>query len=894
MMLFYFTFFNYFLIYSTICILEIILNFYKFIKPIYLFVFIFFLSSSLYSENLKKITIQLSWFDQFQFAGYYMAKEKGFYRELGLDVEIKPFAFNIDIPKEVSDGKIDFAVGRETLILERTKNRNVVALYALFQATPLILISTQESGINNVNDFSYKRIMTTIDDSSEVSLKAMIISNRIKIEDLKFLKHTHNINDLINRKTDIISAYISKAPFELQQKKIEYNIFDPKKFGFDMYSDMLYTSENLINSDLNTVLLFKKASLKGWEYAYSNIEESSDVIIEKYNSQHLKKDELIYEGKELKKLSYFNTINLGEIKKDKIQRIYDLYNLMGLIDLPIDLEKFVFDLNNLNNLTLSPLELKYLEEKDNITMCVVPNAMPYSDIKDGKFIGFIAEYLTLIENKIKKPIILVPTKSWKESLEFAKSKKCDILPSAVQSEEREKLFSFTKSYLNIPFVLLTKSNTLFINNLNSLKNKKISIVEGYSISKLLKDKYKDIDFIFVKDIDEGIKKVLNGESFAHIDSISTSWYKLQTKYLTKISISAKLDESVDISIATSNDNILYSIFQKAVLSIDDYSKNELLNRWTFAEYQKDFDYSIFWKIGIFILIVFSAILYRQRFLKRLNNLLKQKIDEKTKKLREINSHLEIRINKEVEENLKKDRLLSQQQKMVSMGQMIENIAHQWRQPLSVITTSISGIKIKKMLNDLDDEFLDRSLDSVMNTSQYLSNTIDDFRYFFKPQKEKEDFYLEKCCNKTISLLNVNFVEHNIKIICNIKDIKINGYETELIQVLINILNNSKDALSLLEKEDRLILIDVLEENGKAIIKIRDNAGGIPENILDKIFEPYFTTKHQSQGTGIGLYMCQEIVYKHMNGYIDISNTEFKYEHKKYKGTLALIVLDILV
>jgi signal transduction histidine kinase/ABC-type nitrate/sulfonate/bicarbonate transport system substrate-binding protein len=862
---------------------------FKFIKLTFL---LFIFTTSLYCENLKKITIQLSWFDQFQFAGYYMAKEKGFYKELGLDVEIKPFEFGIDIPKEVSDGKFDFAVGRETLILEKTKNRDIVALYALFQASPLILMTTKESGINNINDFSNKKIMTTIDDSSEVSLKAMIISNKVKIEALEFLKHTHNIDDLINKNTDIISAYISKAPFQLNQKGVEYNIFDPKKFGFDMYSDMLYTSENLINSDLNTVLLFKKASLKGWDYAYANIEESASLIFEKYNSQNLTKSELIYEGKELRKLSYFNTVNLGEIKKDKIQRIYDLYNLMGLIDNPIDLEKFVFDLNNLRNLTFSSLEVEYLEKRDDITMCVVPNFMPYSDINDGKFIGFIAEYVSLIESKIKKPIKLIPTKSWSESLALAESGKCDILPSAVWTKERENKFSFTKAYLNIPFVLLTKSNTSFINNLNTLKNKKISVTENYVLLDLLKEKYKDIDFIAVKDIDEGINNILDGKTFGHIDAISTSWYKLQTKYLTKISISAKLDENVDISIATIRDNVLYSIFQKAVLSIDEYSKNELLNRWTFTEYQKEFDYSIIWKITILILGIFAAILYRQRFLKNLNNSLLQKVDEKTKKLRDINNQLEIRIKKEVEENLKKDRLLSQQQKMVSMGQMIENIAHQWRQPLSVITTSISGIKLKKMLNDLDDDFLNKTLDSVMNTSQYLSNTIDDFRYFFKPQKEKEKFYLEKCCNKTIELLSPNFTENNIKVICRVDDIEIFGYETELIQVLINILNNSKDALSLVENQERLIFINILKENGKALIKIKDNAGGIPDDVLSQIFEPYFTTKHQAQGTGIGLYMCQEIIYKHMNGHIDIANIDFKYNHKTYKGALALIVLDI--
>ncbi len=868
------------------------MNLSKLIKSLFL---LFIFTTSLYSENLKKITIQLSWFDQFQFAGYYMAKEKGFYKELGLDVEIKPFEFGIDIPKEVSDGKIDFAVGRETLILERANNRNIVALYALFQASPLILISTKESGINNVNDFSNKKIMTTRDDSSEVSLKAMVISKNVNIDNLTFLKHTHNINDLIDRKTDVISAYISKAPFELQKKGIEYNIFDPKKFGFDMYNDMLYTSEKLINNDLNVVVLFKKASLKGWEYAYSNIEESTDLILKRYNSQNLQKDELIYEGKELKKLSYFNTANLGEIKKEKIQRIYDLYNLMGLISSPIDLGKFVFDLDNLKNLTFSESELKYLDRKETLNMCVIPNAMPYSDIKNDEFIGFVAEYMHLIENKIKKPINLIPTKNWDESLKLAESGKCDILPSAVWTQERDNIFSFTKSYLNIPFVLLTKSDTPFINKISSLEKKKISVVNNYAIGDILKKKYKDIEFIEVNDIDEGIKKILDGETFGHIDSLSTSWYKIQTKYLTKITIASKLEETADISIATSHDDILYGIFQKAVLSIDEYNKNEILNRWTFTEYKKDFDYSIIWKISIIIIMVFIAILYRQRLLRRLNESLVEKVHEKTKKIREVNSQLEKRIKKEVDENLKKDRLLSQQQKMISMGQMIENIAHQWRQPLSLITTSVSGLKIKKMLGDLDDEFFNKTLDSVMNTSQYLSSTIDDFRYFFKPQKEKEDFYLENCCNRTIDLLEANFLEKNIKIICTNDDVKVNGYETELIQVLINLLNNSKDALESSEslENDKFIFIDILRKNDKAIIKIKDNAGGIDDEILDKVFEPYFTTKHQAQGTGIGLYMCQEIINKHMNGHIDITNTQFKYNQKTEKGTLAVIVLDVV-
>lgn len=245
------------------------------------------------SPELKKVTLQLSWFDQFQFAGYYIAKEKGFYKDVNLDVEIKPFEFGVDTAKGVSDGIYDFGIGRETLLLEKAKGKDLVALYALFQVSPLILLSTKESGIKTVKDFLNKRIMTTIDDASEVSLKAMITSEKISLEDLNFLKHTHNINDLVEKKTDVISAYISKTPFDLQEMNIKYNVFSPKDYDFDMYSDFLITNTKLIEKDANTVLDFKEASLRGWIYAYNNMEETVELILKKYKGQKISKKALL-------------------------------------------------------------------------------------------------------------------------------------------------------------------------------------------------------------------------------------------------------------------------------------------------------------------------------------------------------------------------------------------------------------------------------------------------------------------------------------------------------------------------------------------------------------------------------------------------------------------------
>jgi diguanylate cyclase (GGDEF)-like protein len=326
-----------------------------------LFTLIFF--NITYANNINKnVTLQLSWFDQFQFAGYYMAKEKGFYKDLGLNVDIKAFGFDKNIPYDINIGKYDFAVGRETLILEKSNNQ-LVSLFALFQASPLILISTEESGINSISAFNNKRIMTTIDDASEVSIKAMINSQKIEMKNLNFIKHTHDINDLIKNHTDIISAYSSKSPFYLQKMGIKYNLFSPKDYGFDMYSDFLYTNKNKVQNDLETVLKFKKASLRGWEYAYSNIEETVDLILKKYNTQNLTKDELVFEANELKKLSYYQTDNLGEIDLSKLQRIYDLYNVLGLVENKINIKDFIYVENNFSSLlkNLKKIVNKYIE-----------------------------------------------------------------------------------------------------------------------------------------------------------------------------------------------------------------------------------------------------------------------------------------------------------------------------------------------------------------------------------------------------------------------------------------------------------------------------------------------------------------------------------------------------
>jgi PAS domain S-box-containing protein len=237
-----------------------------------------------------------------------------------------------------------------------------------------------------------------------------------------------------------------------------------------------------------------------------------------------------------------------------------------------------------------------------------------------------------------------------------------------------------------------------------------------------------------------------------------------------------------------------------------------------------------------------------------------------------------------------EKMIIQQSRTSAIGEMIGNIAHQWRQPLSVISTAATGMKLQLEIDSLSKEETITSLSKINDYVQYLSETIEDFSGFFKEdlsiKKFKINEVFEKVENLTRDAFKINFIEVFQDID---KNTYIVGNKNLLIQALINIYNNALDVLKKKNiKEKRLLFIKVKKENAKINIHIKDNAGGIPLAYTEKIFDPYFTTKHQSQGTGIGLYMTHQIVIKQLKGTIKASNVTYKYEDKNYSGAEFII------
>ncbi|HEX9078163.1 MAG TPA: transporter substrate-binding domain-containing protein [Desulfuromonadaceae bacterium] len=255
---------------------------------------------------------------------------------------------------------------------------------------------------------------------------------------------------------------------------------------------------------------------------------------------------------------------------------------------------------------------------------------------------------------------------------------------------------------------------------------------------------------------------------------------------------------------------------------------------------------------------------------------------KQRQLEELNEVLARGINEAVAELRHKDQMLIQQGRLAAMGEMINNIAHQWRQPLNNIGLIVQNLQLASASGELGAEDLHRETTNAMDVILHMSHTIDDFRNFFRQDKEKRDFCINDVVGRCLEFIAASLENCSIRVeVTNEERVSATGYQNEYSQVLLNILNNARDAL--VERRIALphISIRIGSVNGRSLVTIGDNGGGIAEDILPRIFDPYFTTKEPGKGTGIGLYMSKVIIEQHMEGRLSARNAnggaEFRIE-----------------
>lgn len=354
-------------------------------------------------------------------------------------------------------------------------------------------------------------------------------------------------------------------------------------------------------------------------------------------------------------------------------------------------------------------------------------------------------------------------------------------------------------------------------------------------------------------------------------------------------IEKKINTSASFSIyGIKNDTVIVSSFlpiesieknPKALAYIVSHNQNEQIPR--ILSHHRYIDYS-----SVFIILLLSIFIYKE-VSNRKN--LEIKIKQKTQELLEMNENLENKVAQEVQKNIHNEIKLYEQSKLAALGDMIGNIVHQWRQPLSAIVAIASATRLQNELGVLKGEMINDNMEKVVLKAQYLSETIDTFRNYLREEKVKQRVILQDRINIALTIVSTVLDDNNIKTINTI------DYSTpihtqlilgELSQVIINVMNNAKDALVEKKVEDPWVKIDLQKINNKALITIEDNAGGIPQEVINRIFDQNYTTKDHSVGTGLGLYMSKKIMEESFDGNIYVKNTEFGA-----KFFIELLIID---
>ncbi len=926
----------------------------------------------LFASELEKVSLQLHWKYQFEFAGFIMAKEKGFYENVGLDVELKEYQNKIDIVNSVILKNSTYGIYNSNIVVSYLQNKPIKLLASFFKKPALVVVTQPD--IKTPQDLVGKTVMTHSKEDFNFNFRYMFNKEDIDTDTIHFKKHSHTIDEFAKGEVDALSAFVSDELYKLDKKDIDYNVIDPSDYG-GLYNLQLelFTSKFEAIEHPKRAELFKQASIKGWEYALNHKKETIDIIYKKY-SKHLSKDSLKQEAKIIERLILPNIYKIGYIDRNFLTKQFEVFMKDFNINNNSNIDKFIFFLEELKSstLTLSTKEKNYLQKKEILTACIDKNWMPFEAIKEGKHIGLTSDYLKIFEEQLNIPIKIIPTNNWTEALKFSKQRICDIVPLITKNEHRAKFLNFTKPLITLPIVIATKFNATFIIDFKSIKGKKIGVPKNYTLLlKKLDKRYPYLNFIEVPTVTEGMQQVKKGEIYGVIGSVGVIGYMVQRKYSRDLKINGTFDESLSIPMGIRADEpLLVSIFQNLIDNVTDIEHDNIFAKWIYASVKKEFDYTILYQVSFIFFLILSTLIFFFNKQRKLKNSLSNLVEKKTSSLKEQNNKLHhllgnfqdlldatleviiisdennkiIDINKsgielfniakkeemigmslleilpksetarvmdalqnstqqhyeltiqtfdgrvipilaggkdsmrdgkkirissiiEISELKKKDEQLLQQAKLAQMGEMVSMIAHQWRQPLNAISAASINLSLLSSMKMLEDEKIVESSSFIQEQCQKMSETINTFMNFVKPSQESKIFQPLNSMNAILNIMGTQLENHNIivKIKISQDNIEIIGHEDLLEQVIINILSNARDAFEEIDRADKYIDIEINIIDKLPTITIKDNAGGIPEDIAHKIFNPYFTTKEQGKGTGIGLYMSKDIMQKSFGG-----------------------------
>ena len=708
---------------------------------------LFLLSYSLLAQEkkLEKVSLQLHWKYQFEFAGFIAAQEKGFYKEAGLELELKEYNLGQDIIKDVSLGKVNYGIYNSNILVEYIKKEPIQLISSYFKRSALVLIT--KPNIKYPKDLIGKKIMAAGKNDFNLNFNYIFSLQKMKIDDLNLIPHSFDVKDFAENKIDAMTAFISDQPYKLDKLNIKYNLIDPSSYGIFNLQLELFTSDKEALIYRERTEAFKQASLKGWEYALNNPQEIIEIILKKYNTQNLSKEFLENEANYTERLILPKMYELGSIDEMFLFKQIDILYKEG----------------NFN-----------FEEKKQLINDFIFYTEQEIDKKNQE------KNYELLKKAIPFLIILIMIFLYSQFLLKKYNKK-------LKKEVEEKTFEYKKQNQE-----LINSNQNFFDLLNTA-----------------------IEAIAIFDENDNLVK-LNNSGKAMFD------YYFKENSEKKI-ISDFIPEDLLFEVKDKLKNKIFEPFEINLLRDDK--------------------------------TIFPALIALKTIIK----------DNRTHTIITVVDLTQIKLQNE---------FIQQQAKLAQMGELISMIAHQWRQPLTAISAASENLKLKSMLNKIDSNTIEIATSDITKYTSYLSNTINDFRNFYKTDKSIEITTPNEMIEKSLNIIEDSICFKNISIIKNLNATSsIKTYLSEVTQALLAFLQNAEEILVEKNIENPYIKINTFEDQAFIYLQIIDNGGGIPENIINKIFEPYFSTKHERNGTGLGLYFAKNIIENNCNALLSANNNQ---------------------
>lgn len=501
---------------------------------------------------------------------------------------------------------------------------------------------------------------------------------------------------------------------------------------------------------------------------------------------------------------------------------------------------------------LTEEEKIYLKNKPIITFKIRKDRAPFEFIKESKPQGIAVEYIQRIGEIVgftpKFVALDMTPKEFFAELE-SENPRYDTLAYSVKSPKRAERFHFGSAFMSYPVMIISNKSVDFISSTKDLRGKVVAIESGFLTNKWLKRDFPSINIINKKTTKEALALVNSGEADAYVGNLAIANYLMLYENLENLKVAAPTEyKNVTYSfIAPKSQPELASILSKGYKRIPQEEHTAIQQKWLSIQFVEKIDYSLLIDVLIVVGFIILWILWWNRSLHK-------------------------KIEEGVLEYKKQQELLIQQSKMAAMGEMIGAIAHQWKQPINAMSLNIEYLQNMYELGGLNKEMMDKRCGMLNDNISFMSQTISDFRSFFKPNKKKKLFSINRSIEKVVNILQSQLKTKGVEVILPKESVEIESIPNELEQVILNIVNNGKDILLEKEAQNPTITIDLKKEEGRVILEILDNGGGIEPENLDKIFNSYFSTKGE-KGTGIGLYMSKLIVENSLGGKIEAENYE---------------------